>query len=142
MTQLGVQHRPRMPDSRAVYLWPSAKVRDSGLEEASPVGCPSASWPPVGGQVSPNLRLRGSKQVWVKAAFCTNFSGFWGLGFCCFPALWKCLMTTQDSSRRLFQGPRIPALMELPLPPESWQGRLRALTSLNTCQAPGVLPRQ
>lgn len=33
----------------------------------------------------------------VKAAFCTNLSGFQGLGFCFVSALWKCLLTLESA---------------------------------------------
>lgn len=53
--ELGVQHRPSVPDSGAVSLhqgkWPGSH---------GPHGCRSTSWPLVGGQVSPNLGLAGS----------------------------------------------------------------------------------
>lgn len=53
--ELGVQHRPSVPDSGAVSLhqgkWPGSH---------GPRGCRSTSWPLVGGQVSPNLGLAGS----------------------------------------------------------------------------------
>lgn len=60
------------------------------------------SWPLVGGQVSPNLGLKRrvppeQANPRVKAAFCTNLSGFQGLGFCFVSALWKCLLTLESA---------------------------------------------
>lgn len=70
-----------MSDSRAVALWPSAKVRDSGLEEASPVGCPSTFWSLVGGQVGrvppgqagPALRLLSAQTSLASRAWDSAF---------------------------------------------------------------------
>lgn len=59
MVELGVQRRPSLPDSGAVPVrcMPARQAaKESGLELAPPVDCPSTSWPLVGGQVS-NLGL-------------------------------------------------------------------------------------
>lgn len=101
MAQLGVQHRSHMPDSGAVYMWPSAQVRDGGLEEASPVGCPSASWPPVGGQVSPNLRLKGSKQARGEGCFLHKLLWLPGPGL----LLFSCPLEMPNDHTGFFQTP-------------------------------------
>ena len=77
-----------------------------------PCGCASPSWPLVGGQVSPNLGLKGrvpteQANARVKAAFCTLLFGFQGLGFCFVSALWKCLLT-MESARPLPRWARNP----------------------------------
>lgn len=67
-----------------------AKVRDGVLEAAPPAGRLSCHFLVSGwwaSQSQPRAPGEGTTRAsWprVKAALCTNFSGFWGLGFCFF----------------------------------------------------------
>lgn len=95
--ELGVQVAPSYPtpklfpsDAHPPSGRPASQGQDGGLEAAPPAGrlpchfLVSGRW---ASQRQPRTPGKGAtRETWpqVKAAFCTNFSGFRGLGFCFF----------------------------------------------------------